>query len=254
MIPPRMKASLFITCLGDLVYPQVGAAVVKLLRKHGCEVDFPAGQTCCGQPFFNNGYFDEARPLAERMLNLFEKSEYVVTPSGSCAAMVREHFPMLFPDEPNKARAAALAAKTYELVEFLVNVLKLEKLDVKLPAKATYHYSCHLRGLGVRDEAQRLLSTVDGLELAPMEKFDQCCGFGGTFAVKMDHISGAMVREKVRCIAATGAQLVTATDAGCLMNISGALSREGVPCKAVHIAQVLTGDVGELPEKREFSV
>jgi L-lactate dehydrogenase complex protein LldE len=249
-----MKVSLFITCLGDLVYPRAGVAVVRILRKLGCEVDFPAGQTCCGQPFFNNGYFDQARPLARRMLDIFQDSRHVVTPSGSCAAMVREHFPRLFADEPDKSRAAALAAKTYEFVEFLTRVLKVEKIQARVPAAVAYHYSCHLRGLGVTDEAQKLLAGLDGVRLLPLEKFDQCCGFGGTFAVKMDHISGAMVRDKVGCIAATGAQIVTAVDAGCLMNIAGALSRAGVPCKALHIAQVLAGDIGELPAAAGFAV
>ncbi len=240
---PAMKVSLFVTCLTDTFYPRAGIAVVKVLEKLGCEVEFPADQTCCGQPMFNNGYHDEARALARRMIQVFEHSECVVTPSGSCAAMVREHYPELLEgDHAFEEGAKELAGKTYEFVEFLVKVLKvdLRAIGVRLPGKATYHYSCHLRGLGMTDaHTVGLLRQIDGLEFVPLEKADQCCGFGGTFAMKFPQVSGELVRDKARCIAATGAKTVVVNDAGCTMNIAGACRREGMDVEFKHVAEVI---------------
>ncbi|MEX0886192.1 MAG: (Fe-S)-binding protein [Phycisphaeraceae bacterium] len=223
-----MKLALFVTCLTDAFYPRTGIATVKVLEHLGCDVTFPQAQTCCGQPMFNNGFHHEARKLARHMIDVFEDAACVVTPSGSCAAMVREHYAELLKDDPAHAeRAEALAGKTYELVEFLVKVLKvdLRKLGVRWPGKVTYHYSCHLRGLGITDEAGQLMRQIDGLEYVPLPKAEQCCGFGGTFAMKYPQISGEIVRDKVGCIEATGASTCVSNDAGCTMNIAGACRR-----------------------------
>jgi L-lactate dehydrogenase complex protein LldE len=237
-----MRVSLFVTCLTDLFYPDVAACVVRILRRLGLQVDFPKDQTCCGQPALNSGFTDEFRSVAGRMIDVFQDAPVVVTPSGSCCSIVREYFPRAFEDDPAMhKRAEALAARTFEFVEYLEKVLKVDwsKWDLHFPAVATYHYSCHLRGIGMTDEAVRLLTRIRGIEYRPMEKMDQCCGFGGTFSVKYGELSGAMVRDKVACIRATGADVVMVNDGGCAMNIGGALHREGVPVKVMHIAEIL---------------
>ncbi len=237
-----MSVSLFVTCLTDLFYPEVAVAVVRVLRRLGVTVDFPAAQTCCGQPALNSGYIEDARAVAARMIDIFEKSQTVVTPSGSCCSVVREHFPHLFEhDAAMHARAVALAGKTFEFVEFLEKVLKVDwsAWNLSYPAVATYHYSCHLRGLGMVDEATRLLDKIAGLEQRPLEKLEQCCGFGGTFAVKYSDISGAMVKDKAACIGATGADILVCNDGGCTMNIEGACRRAGLSLRVRHIAQIL---------------
>ena len=242
-----MDVALFITCLTDTFYPRTGIATVKLLEKLGCNVSFPAAQTCCGQPMYNNGYHDDARALAKRMIEVFNDAERVVTPSGSCAAMMREHFVELFEDDPHwRQRARDLAEKTYELVEFLLNVLKvdLRQHKVSWPGKVTYHYSCHLRDIGITDEAVRVMRQIDGLDYTPMEKLDQCCGFGGTFAMKYPQISGAMVRDKVQCIADTGAATCVSNDAGCTMNIAGACRRQGVDVEFKSLAEIIAEGMG----------
>ncbi|MEX2388478.1 MAG: (Fe-S)-binding protein, partial [Phycisphaeraceae bacterium] len=226
-----MKVALFITCLTDTFYPRTGIAVVKVLEKLGCEVVFPEAQTCCGQPMWNNGHHDApggARDLAKRMTEVFEPYDHVVTPSGSCAAMIRDYYGDMFEDEPAwHGRAKAMADKTYEFIEFLVNVLKVDLREhgVKWEGDVTYHYSCHLRGIGITDEAVRVMKQIDGLNYKPLDKADQCCGFGGTFAMKYPQISGTMVRDKVSCIKATQAPTVVSNDAGCTMNISGSCRR-----------------------------
>jgi L-lactate dehydrogenase complex protein LldE len=249
-----MKVALFITCLTDSFYPRAGIAVVKVLEDLGCQVEFPAGQTCCGQPMYNNGMHDDARELARKMIGEFAACEHVVTPSGSCAAMVREYYPDLF-DRGSSARAAAVAMadKTYEFVEFLSRVLKVDLASwgVKWPGSATYHYSCHLRGLGQTDEAERVIRAVGGLEYRPLEKKEQCCGFGGTFATKFPSISGALVRDKVECIRASGAETLICNDAGCAMNISGACRREGAPVRLISLAEVVAEGLGLLPTEAE---
>jgi L-lactate dehydrogenase complex protein LldE len=229
-----------ITCLGDALFPEVGVATVRLLRRLGVTVDFPAAQTCCGQPHFNSGYHDHARDLARHAIATFANGQTVVTPSGSCAAMVKLEYPELFHDDPAwRERAADLARRTRELSDFLVNVLQVEDVGARFEGKATYHMACHLRGLGLQTEPERLLRKVRGLEYVPLERGDECCGFGGSFAVRFPEISGAMVRDKAAFIEKTGADVVVATDAGCLMNIAGCLRRRGSPVRALHLAQVL---------------
>lgn len=239
--------ALFITCLTDQFYPRVGVAVTKVLEQLGCRVSFPAAQTCCGQPFFNNGFHPQAQDLARRFLDVFDGHDYIVTPSGSCCAMVREHYHELFQVDPALAsRAAALAGRTYEFVEFLDKVLNVDLGAFSLPRSEpiTYHYTCHLRGIGVKDEGVRLLRQLGNVEFRPMEKTDQCCGFGGTFATKYPAISGAIVEDKVQCIAATNAATLVCNDAGCAMNIAGMCNRQRVPIKTRHIAELLCEAMG----------
>lgn len=246
---PPMKVALFITCLTDTFYPRTGIAVVKVLEHLGCEVEFPLEQTCCGQPMFNNGLHDEARGLAKRMVRVFEPYDHVVTPSGSCAAMIRDYYEdLLGADHAYDRGVRDLCGKTYEFVEFLVNVLKvdLRELGVKWDGKVTYHYSCHLRGIGVTDEAVQLMNQVEGLDYTPLPKADQCCGFGGTFAMKYPQISGTMVRDKAECIRGTEADTVISNDAGCTMNISGACRREGVGVGFKSLAEVIAEGLGLL--------
>lgn len=241
-----MKASLFITCLVDLFFPEVGEATVRVLRDQGVEVSFPRGQTCCGQPAFNSGYWDEARAAARHFLDVFEDSDgYIVTPSGSCAMMVKKEYPHLFEDDPRmRARAVALADRVYELSSFLVDILGVEDVGARYEGRVTYHASCHLtRGLGITEAPRRLLQAVDGLEYIEMKDADRCCGFGGTFAVKMADVSGAMVEDKIATIRDTQADTLVACDMGCLMQMAGALRRTGSPIKACHLAQVLAGEV-----------
>jgi L-lactate dehydrogenase complex protein LldE len=236
-----MKVSLFITCLVDQFFPETGVSMVSVLRKLGVDVEFPADQTCCGQPGYNSGFHSDARGLAERFMSIFEASEYVVAPSGSCASMVRVFYPDLFRDDPtNLKRAESLAAKTYEFGEFLVKVLGVEDVGASASGKVALHQSCHLlRELGVKDETQRLLKAVRGIELVELERADACCGFGGLFSMKYPHISGAILQEKLDCIAKSEADVVVACDAGCLMQIAGGLSRQGFQTRTMHLAELL---------------
>jgi len=243
-----VNVALFVTCLTDQFYPQVGVAVVEVLERLGCRVSFPARQTCCGQPLWNNGFEKEARRLARRMIHTFEQADYVVTPSGSCAATVREAYERMLRDEPGwRARAQRLAGKTFEFVEFLTSVLRvdLRRLGARWQGRVTYHYSCHLRGLGLRDEAVDLLRAIEGLTYAPLEQRDQCCGFGGTFAVKYPWISGPMAHQKARCVGATGASLVVSNEAGCTMKLADACRREGVDVRFAHVAEILAEGLRE---------
>ncbi len=212
-----------------------------MLERAGCAVSFPPAQTCCGQATFNDGFWDEARTLARRLLDVFEEAERIVTPSGSCAAMVREWYPQLFRDAPqDAARARAIGHRTFELSEFLVRVLGRVDLGARLAAAVAYHPSCHaLRGLGLREEPLRLLGAVRDLRLVALGGADECCGFGGFFAVKFAALSGAMLASKLDAIEASGAEVVTATDASCLMHIAGGLARRGSPVRALHLAEVL---------------
>lgn len=249
-----MRVSLFVTCLTDLFYPDVAESLVRVLHRLGVKVDFPKEQTCCGQPALNSGFAGEARAVAARMIDIFEPAEMVVTPSGSCCSIIRAHFPHMFHDDPTMhARATALAAKSYEIVEFLEKVLEVDwsRWNLNYPASATYHYSCHLRELGVTSESVQLLGKIRGIEYRPLEKMDQCCGFGGTFAVKYPDISGAMVRDKVECIRATGAEMLVCNDGGCAMNITGACRRAGLDIRCKHIIQILDEAMsgGPRPEK-----
>jgi len=244
-----MRMSLFITCLCDAYTPRAGVAVVKVLEHLGCTVDFPQSQTCCGQPMFNNGYEHDARALAARMIRAFADSEYVVTPSGSCAAMIREHYPHLFHGDPALAgKARALAARTFEFSEFLIRILKpdLRALGARWPGRVTWHFSCHLRALGISDEPARLLRQVEGLELVPLDKAEQCCGFGGTFAIAYPQVSGAMARDKGACIRGTGAPTVVSGEPGCTMNLAGTCRREGIPADFKSFAEIIAESLGLL--------
>ncbi|MFY9573935.1 MAG: (Fe-S)-binding protein [Blastocatellia bacterium] len=241
MISREMKVSLFITCLVDQFFPEVGVSVVSVLRKLGVQVDFPRAQTCCGQPAFNAGYTGDARDLAKRFITLFEKSEYVVAPSGSCISMVRVFYPELFKEDPEwSKRAEALASRTFEFTEFLVNVLGVEDIGAGYRGKVALHQSCHLlRELKVRTEPQRLLNAVKGIRMVELERAETCCGFGGLFSIKYPHISGGILQDKIDSIAKSGADVVVASDVGCLMHIAGGLSRQNVGTRTMHIAELL---------------
>jgi L-lactate dehydrogenase complex protein LldE len=240
------RVALFITCLADLFFPEVGQATVNILRRLGLGVDFPQEQTCCGQPAFNSGFRRETAQMARHFIEVFTGAECIVTPSGSCATVIIKEYPHLFADDPAmQARAQELAGRTFELTQFLVHIMQVEDLGASFPAKVTYHDACHsYRTLGIRQEPRRLLGRVKGLELVEMEQSDRCCGFGGTFSVRLPEISWAMVREKVKNIEDTGAEAVVSTDLGCLMNIGGALNRLGLPVRPLHIAQILDSNEG----------
>ncbi|QHT46391.1 (Fe-S)-binding protein [Bacillus sp. SB49] len=235
-----MKVSLFITCLCDTITPDVGKDTVQLLERFGCEVDFPDGQTCCGQPAYNSGYRQESSQAMKQMIRAFESSEYVVGPSGSCVQMIKE-YPNVLKEEPEwQKKAEILAEKTYELTQFLVDVLKVEDVGSTFCGKATYHPSCHMtRLLGVKDAPRILLDHVKGLELIELPMGEDCCGFGGTFAVKNSAISGRIVQEKAEHVEETNAKYLIGGDMGCLLNMGGRLRRNEQGVKVLHIAQVL---------------
>lgn len=236
-----MRASLFITCLVDQFFPEVGMSMTGVLRRLGVEVDFPSEQTCCGQPAFNSGFTSEARELAKRFIEIFEKSEYVVAPSGSCTSMVKVFYPELFKNDPEwHGRAESLASRTHEFTEFVVNVLGVEDVGASYRGRVALHQSCHLlRELKVRAEPQRLLEAVKGIELVQLERAEACCGFGGLFSIKYPHISGGILQEKIDSIKKSGADVVVASDVGCLMHIAGGLSRQGIVTRTMHIAELL---------------
>ena len=246
---PAPRVALFVTCLVDLHRPSVGFAAIKLLEAAGCRVEVPPAQTCCGQPAYNSGDRTTARDLARGLLDAFGGYDYVVVPSGSCGGMLRAHMPHLFDDDPNiRARADALAARTYELVSFLTDVMGVTTVDAACLATATYHDSCAgLRELGIKAQPRALLESVAGLTLAEMADPEVCCGFGGTFCVKYPDISTRMVADKTRDIAKTGAALLLAGDMGCLLNMAGRLQREGSTVQVRHVAEVLAGITGDLP-------
>lgn len=235
-----MKVTLFATCLVDMFQGNVGKATVELLERLGCEIDFPESQVCCGQPAYNSGYVKESKEAMKRMIEAFEHAEYVVSPSGSCAYMFHE-YPHIFKGDPVwEPKAKKLAEKTYELTQFIVDILKVEDVGARLDGKATYHTSCHMtRLLGVKEAPMKLLSKVKGLECTELPGKEQCCGFGGTFSVKMAQISEQMVDEKVYHVEETGTEILVGADAGCLMNIGGRIGRQGKPIKVLHIAEVL---------------
>ena len=239
----EVHASLFVTCIVDQLYPQVGVSAVRVLRRHGVVVDFPEDQTCCGQPLYNSGFTQKARQLATRVLDSFSLSDYVVVPSGSCAAMLKVFYLELFAGESGlQERAAELADKVYEFSEFLVKVLDVEDVGSRFPAKATFHSGCHLlREMVVQQEPLSLLEQVEGLEVAPLPQPDNCCGFGGTFSVKYPHISQGMMDDKVSNVLSTGANFLVSCDMSCLMHIGGGLSRQGHQVEIRHIAEVLEG-------------
>jgi len=238
------RVALFTTCLVDQLFPQVARSTVRVLERVGATVVVPRGQTCCGQLAFNDGFWHEARAIAQRHLRVFAGSDAVVTPSGSCVGMIRHFYPVLFQDDPAASTLAAeVGERTYELSEFLTTRLGLTDVGATFRARVTYLASCHgYRGLGLLEEPLRLLRAVRGLEYVPLPGADECCGFGGAFAVKMAPLSGAMLRSKVAAVRETGAAVVTGTDVSCLMHLGGGLARDGAPVRAMHLAEILAGE------------
>jgi L-lactate dehydrogenase complex protein LldE len=236
-----MRVQLFGTCLVDSLYPEVGEAILQILKKCNVEVVFPPGQTCCGQPAYNAGYHDEAKGAAKHFLSVFTGTDPILIPSGSCATMIKHHYPGLFAHEPELRTAAEKAgARVYELTQFLVHVLKLHERPLRGKGKVTYHSSCHLtRMLGLSEEPQMLLRAMKGLEFIPLPDATRCCGFGGLFMAKLPEVSIAIATEKADSIISTGADIVTGADAGCLMNIADALKRQGSAVKVKHIAELV---------------
>ena len=238
-----MRIALFVTCLADGLFPQVGQATVRLLERLGHEVTFPQAQTCCGQMHTNTGYLREALPLVRRYVDVFEGCGLIVVPSGSCTGSVRHQHAMVarrFGDEALARRAEKVAARTYELSELLVDVLGVEDVGAYYPHRVTYHPTCHsLRLLRVADRALRLLRNVAGLDLVELPDAEVCCGFGGTFAVKNADVSTAMLADKMRSVLATGAEVCTAGDSSCLKHIGGGLSRLRAGTRTVHLAEIL---------------
>jgi L-lactate dehydrogenase complex protein LldE len=233
--------TLFIQCLVDTIYPEVAEAMVKVFDKLGVSLTCPTDQTCCGQPAFNSGYRRQARVAAKHFIEVFEDSEIIVCPSGSCVNMVRHHYADLFQDDLQRLRRAQdLAGRIYEFSEYLVDILGVEDVGARFDGRLTYHDSCHLlRGIGVAQQPRKLLYRVAGANFIEMRDSDYCCGFGGTFSIKYADISNSMVTDKVKNIINTGADVVVGCDMGCLMNIQGKLSRMGSPIKVMHIAQIL---------------
>ena len=248
----RVRVGFFATCLVDLFRPNVGFAAVRLLEKAGCEVHVPPAQTCCGQPAYNSGDFRTSQELAQRTIAAFEGYDYVVAPSGSCAAVLKVHYPLLFPaDEHWRARAESLAPRCHELAHFLHDVLGADGPPPCFPGTVTYHDSCSgMRELGIHAQPRALLDRVAGLARVELEDGAVCCGFGGTFCVKYPQISERMVRDKVECVRRSGAGTLLGGDLGCLLHIAGRLLREGSPMKVYHLAEVLaemvdTAAIGE---------
>jgi L-lactate dehydrogenase complex protein LldE len=240
-----LRASLMVTCLGDLFYPEVGVRIVRLLRRLGVSVDFPAGQTCCGLPLFNSGFHREAAEVARRTIPLFGDAPHVVVPSGSCAFMIKHEYPGLMTDPALRAQAESLAARTYELSQFLVKVLGRTRFRSAIPGRVTYHDSCHLRrGLGEWESPRAILRNLEGAELVELPGGDECCGFGGSFAVRLPEVSISILDKKLANAEATGAHCLVACDAGCLMQMGGRLSRRRSPIRAVHLAELLDTEAG----------
>ena len=243
-----MRVALFVPCYVDAIYPEVGVSAVRVLRKLGCEVVYPEGQTCCGQPAFNSGFFEEARGVARHFLDVFEgeRWDHVVCPSGSCTAMVSHYYPIIFEDRKReRERSEALGHRVREFSDFLVNVLGAEDLGARYGGKAVFHTGCHQRReLGVLEEPRKLLRGVEGLELLEWENEELCCGFGGTFAVKMPDVSVAMADEKIRALEKSGADTLVSCDSSCLMHLGGRLRRTGHDTRVVHLAEVLDPESG----------
>jgi L-lactate dehydrogenase complex protein LldE len=233
--------SLFVTCIIDQLFPQVGLAMCQVLERIGYRVDFPEAQTCCGQPAFNTGYREEARQVAQHFLEVFRDAEHIVVPSGSCTAMIVHHYPKLFAGEPRwLEEAGRLTPRLWEFSKFLLEVARVEDVGARYDGVVTFHDSCHgLRELGIKEGPRRLLGHVRGLTLREMEPAEECCGFGGTFAVKFPEISGGMGRAKIEAIRSTGAGAVVSIDSSCLLHIGGMLSRAGMDIRTLHLAEVL---------------
>ena len=243
------RVGLFVTCLVDLFRPVVGFASIRLLEKAGCAVDVPLAQTCCGQPAYNSGDRADARAIAQNTIRAFEEFDYVVAPSGSCAGMLKKHYPALFKGDPEwEGLVSAFSAKVHELVSFLSDVRGLSAVDVRLEAIATYHDSCAgLRELGIRGQPRALLGQVEGLRLRDLPEADICCGLGGAFCARPSGVSNAIATRKAEAIGASGADLLLAGDLGCLMNMAGRLKRQGSAIETRHVAEVLAGMTGEPP-------
>ena len=230
----------FGTCLVDLMYPQAGMAGIKLIQREGVEVIFPQNQTCCGQPAFNAGHQREAREVAALQVGLFPKDIPIIIPSGSCGGMIRKHYPGLFDDHALQTAAESVARRVFELTEFLVHVLKIKLEDLGKPINVSWHSSCHAkREMGIENEPKQLLQQLKNVTLVELEREDECCGFGGTFAVKEPHISAAMVKDKIEDIKQTGAKLLIGADCGCLFNISGAMKHAEIQTDHQHIAEFI---------------
>lgn len=236
-----MKVSIFVTCLVEHLYPKVGMATVRILERLGLEVDFKPDQTCCGQPAYNSGYPEEAARVGRNLLAVFSGSDYIVTPSGSCAAMIKVFLPKLLVSSPEEAEASKrMAERTYELTDFLSTVLGTNSTGASFPHIVTYHDSCHLlRELGIREQPRRLIGGVADIDFREMEDPELCCGFGGLFSVKFDELSAVMGSQKLRAIEETGAEYVVATDVSCLMHLDGLIRREKTPLETLHVAELL---------------
>ena len=245
-----MRVALFVPCFVDLIRPEVGVATVRVLRSLGVEVVYPEGQTCCGQPAFNSGFFSEARGVARRFLDVFEREDfdYVVCPSGSCSTMVSRYYPLLFEETPEeRGRAEALGGRVREFSDFLANVIGMEDPGASYSGRAVFHAGCHQRReLGVLEEPQRILRGVSGLELLDWEDEELCCGFGGTFSVKMPEVSAAMADQKIRALEKSGADTLISCDPSCLLHLEGRLRRTGHDTRVLHLAQVLDPGRGEV--------
>jgi L-lactate dehydrogenase complex protein LldE len=241
-----MRISLFVPCYIDQLLPDVAVDTVRVLRRIGYEVEFRDQQTCCGQPAFNTGYWNEAQPCAQRFLRVFADAETIVCPSGSCTTMVREFYPELLKNSPLREQAIALGKRTYELSEFLVKVAGVTDVGASFPHTVTYHASCHgLRELGLVNEPVQLLKNVRGLKLLGMPRHDECCGFGGTFSTKFESISVAMGRSKAENLESTGAEFVTAIDSSCLMHLQGVLTKQKMKARTIHLASILAAQEGQ---------
>ncbi|MGH6931597.1 MAG: (Fe-S)-binding protein [Dongiaceae bacterium] len=239
-----VRVGLFVTCLVDLFRPSIGFAAVNLLEQAGCIVEVPRDQTCCGQPAYNSGDRADARAIAARTIAAFESYEHIVAPSGSCAGMIQEHYPALFPHDPAMLdRARAVAAKSHELISFLVDVMGLDQVKTRYDGVAAYHDSCSgLRELGVKEQPRRLLASVAGLTVKDLALPEACCGFGGTFCVKYGAVSDKIAADKLSDVAATGADTLLAGDLGCLLHLAGKASRDGRRLAVRHVVEVLAGD------------
>jgi len=243
-----LKVALFVPCYVDLINPEVGVSVVRVLRRLGVEVVYPRGQTCCGQPAFNSGFFDEARGVARHFMDVFEggNHDHVVCPSGSCTTMVSRYYPFIFDENPDeRARSGALAPRVREFSDFLVNVLGVGDLGARMGGRAVFHTGCHQRReLGVLDEPRELLRNVEGLDVLDWRNEELCCGFGGTFSVKMPDVSVAMADEKIKALDESGADTLVSCDSSCLMHLKGRLDRTGHDTRVLHLAQVLDRNGG----------
>ena len=235
------RVALFVTCIVDQVFPQVGIAITEVLERLGYQVHFPEAQTCCGQPAFNSGYREEARKIARHFLHVFRDSEFIIVPSGSCTSMISHHFADLFEHDPTLlAEAHALESRVWEFSRFLLEVAGVEDVGARFDGVVTYHDSCHaLRELHIKAGPRKLLANVRGLTLTEMEAAEECCGFGGTFSIKFPEVSGAMARTKIDSIQKTGASTIVSIDSSCLMQLQGVIDRAGLPIRTLHLAEVL---------------